>query len=95
MEADASSNPYNKTLKITDFDQVREHNSTKTMSLAGTCCWMAPEVLTAAMFSKSSDVWRQVVLFYLYRFSDILFVNELLGYVLLDKYSSALLPFLC
>ena len=70
MESDAPSNSHNKTLKITDFDQVREHNSTKTMSNAGTCCWMAPEVLTTVTFSKASDVWRQVVLFY---FASIVF----------------------
>ena len=66
MEADSSSNPYNKTLKITDFDQIREHDGTKTMTRAGSCAWMAPEVLTEERFSKTSDVWRQVVLFHCY-----------------------------
>lgn len=58
MEADASSNPCNKTLKITDFDQIREYDGTQTMSRAGTYKWMAPEVLTEQKFSKASDVWR-------------------------------------
>lgn len=57
MEAGASSNPYNKTLKITDFDQIREHECTQTMSAAGTYAWTAPEVFIEGKFSKFSDVW--------------------------------------
>ena len=70
MEADASSNPYNKTLKITDFDQVREIDGTmtKTMSTSGTCCWAAPEVLVQEKFSKASDVRRQAILFLIFFF---------------------------
>lgn len=46
-----------KTLKITDFDQIREHDHTTTMSGAGTYAWMAPEVIIKKHFSKASDIW--------------------------------------
>ena len=46
------------TLKIADFDEVRDHDHTVTMSLVGTVAYMAPEVLTEQRFSKGSDVWR-------------------------------------
>ena len=45
-------------LKITDFDEVKEHDHTTTMSLVGTAAYMAPEVLATQRFSKASDVWR-------------------------------------
>jgi len=45
-------------LKITDFDDVKEHKQTATMSFRGTVAFGAPEVLTAHRFSKASDVWR-------------------------------------
>lgn len=47
-------------LKITDFDDVSQHENTVTMSLTGTAAYMAPEVLENQRFSKSSDVWRWV-----------------------------------
>ena len=47
-----------KTLKITDFDQIKEYDHTTTMSGAGTYAWMAPEVIFKKRFSKASDVWR-------------------------------------
>jgi len=46
------------TLKITDFDDAREHKQTTTMSFRGTAAYGAPEVLTTERFSKASDVWR-------------------------------------
>src|SRR6218665_3119376 len=46
------------TLKITDFDAVKEHDHTTTLSFVGTCAYMAPEVLVDQRFSKASDVWR-------------------------------------
>lgn len=62
MEADPPSNLCNTTLKITDFDQIREKDGTMTMSTAGTPAWTAPEVFNEERFSKASDVWRQVAL---------------------------------
>lgn len=48
-------------LKIADFDDLKEHDHTATMSgLRGTWPYMAPEVLADERFSKGSDVWRQV-----------------------------------
>lgn len=47
-----------KTLKITDFDCIKDHHRTVVMSLKGTITWMAPEVLSKHEFSKASDVWR-------------------------------------
>lgn len=58
MEPDAATNPCGKTLKIIDFDQIREHDQTASMSSAGTAAWTAPEVLEFNSFSKSSDVYR-------------------------------------
>ena len=55
----------NKTLKITDFGLAREINHTTHMSNAGTYAWMAPEVIKNSLFSKSSDVWRWVVIYWL------------------------------
>lgn len=49
-----------KTLKITDFGLAREVYKTTKMSAAGTYAWMAPEVISKSMYSKSSDVWRYV-----------------------------------
>lgn len=46
-----------KTLKITDFDCIRDHHYTIVMSFKGTYAWMAPEVRKNATFSKASDVW--------------------------------------
>ena len=46
------------TLKIADFDEVREHDHTTTMSVAGTCANMASEVINHERFSKASDEWR-------------------------------------
>lgn len=46
------------TLKIADFDNVREHVDTMIMSIEGTVAYMAPEVLTTDRFSKASDIWR-------------------------------------
>ena len=46
------------TLKITDFDAVKERDHTTTLSFVGTCAYMAPEVLVDQRFSKASDVWR-------------------------------------
>ena len=55
-------NPYVvTTLKIADFDDIKEHDHTTTMSgLVGTCAYMAPEVLRYQQFSKTSDLWRCV-----------------------------------
>ena len=51
--------PHTKmTLKIADFDEVKDHDHTMTMSVVGTVAYMAPEVITEQMFSKGSDVWR-------------------------------------
>ena len=58
MELDAATNPYGKTLKIIDFDQIRECDHTTVTSQAGTANWMAPEVLRTAYYSPASDVWR-------------------------------------
>ena len=58
MEPDAANDPFKKTLKIIDFDQIRECDHTTATSYAGTANWMAPEVLHSAKFSKASDVWR-------------------------------------
>lgn len=49
-------------LKISDVDEISEHEYTVTMSLTGTKSYIAPEVLTMQKFSKSSDVWRSVSL---------------------------------
>lgn len=49
-------------LKITDFDDVKEHTHTTTMSVRGTCAYMAPEVLEKQWVSKASDVWSYGVL---------------------------------
>lgn len=46
------------TLKITDFDTIKELHQTITLSFKGTIAWMAPEVLTEEKFSRKSDVWR-------------------------------------
>ena len=46
------------TLKIADFDEVRDYDHTMTMTLVGTVAYMAPEVVTEQRFSKGSDVWR-------------------------------------
>ena len=46
------------SLKIGDFDEVKDHDHTTTMSLAGTVAYMAPEVIVEQRFSKGSDVWR-------------------------------------
>lgn len=48
------------TLKITDFDTIKELHQTTTLSMKGTVAWMAPEVLTELRFSQKSDVWRLV-----------------------------------
>lgn len=61
MEGIANGDVCGKTLKITDFDQIKEYDHTTTMSGAGTYAWMAPEVFTKRHFSKASDVWRQVL----------------------------------
>lgn len=58
MERDATSNPEGKKLKITDFDHVRKHECTKTMSKFGTYSWMSFEVIETEKFSKKSDVYR-------------------------------------
>ena len=51
--------PYSKmSLKIGDFDEVKDHDHTMTMSLVGTVAYMAPEVIVKQRFSKGSDVWR-------------------------------------
>ena len=51
--------PHTKmTLKIADFDEVKDHNHTTTMSFVGTVAYMAPEVIVSQRFSKGSDVWR-------------------------------------
>ena len=52
-----------KTLKITDFGLAREATHTTRMSAAGTYAWMAPEVIKSSLYSKSSDVWRFVIIF--------------------------------
>ena len=49
------------SLKIGDFDEVKDHDHTMTMSFVGTVAYMAPEVLATKRFSKGSDVWRQVL----------------------------------
>jgi len=46
------------TLKIADFDEVKDHDHTMTMSFVGTVAYMAPEVMVTQRFSKGSDVWR-------------------------------------
>jgi len=46
------------TLKIADFDEVKDHDHTTTMSFVGTVAYMAPEVIVEQRFSKGSDVWR-------------------------------------
>lgn len=51
------------TLKITDFDTIKELHHTTTLSFKGTVAWMAPEVLTEERFSPKSDVWRLVHFF--------------------------------
>lgn len=48
------------TLKITDFDTIKELHQTMSLSFKGTFAWMAPEVLTEQRFSQNSDVWRLV-----------------------------------
>lgn len=49
------------TLKISDFDDIKTHDHTITMSaLTGTCAYMAPEVSGCQRVSKKSDVWRLV-----------------------------------
>jgi len=59
LEPIRGNNLSNKTLKITDFGLAREISHTPKMShTAGTCAWMAPEVVTGSRFTKSSDVWR-------------------------------------
>lgn len=58
MEPGGATNLHEKTLKITDFEQVRESDRTTTMSRVGTYAWMAPEVIITERFSKASDVWR-------------------------------------
>lgn len=60
MEPDAASYPYGKTLKITDFDHIRELDDTRTMTQFGTYAWMAFEVIDKSKFSKKSDVYRSV-----------------------------------
>lgn len=60
MEPGSDYQPYGKTLKITDFDEVREHDHTTVMSGVGTYAYMAPEVIKDSTFSKTSDVWRWV-----------------------------------
>ena len=51
--------PHTKmTLKIADFDEVKGHDHTTTMSFAGTVAYMAPEVIKEQRFLKDSDVWR-------------------------------------
>ena len=49
------------TLKIADFDELKDHDHTVTMSLVGTYAYMAPEVIVKQRFSKGSDVWRSVL----------------------------------
>lgn len=46
------------TLRIADFDEIKEIGGTTTMSFRGTLAWMAPEVLQDERFSKASDVYR-------------------------------------
>lgn len=46
------------TLKIADFDEIKEIVHTTRMSFRGTIAWMAPEVLADEKFSKASDVYR-------------------------------------
>ena len=60
-EVDKGDSLRYKTLKITDFGLARESKQTIDnirMSAAGTWAWMAPEVIKASRFSKSSDIWR-------------------------------------
>ena len=64
MESDAC-NACDRTIKITDFDQIRGQDHTIT-KFVGTYAWMAPEVMIDETCSKMSDVWRWVlVLLYL------------------------------
>lgn len=59
MEPFDSAHPHKEmTLKITDYDDAREHKRTTTMSFSGTVAYMAPEVLKTERFSKASDIWR-------------------------------------
>jgi len=60
MEPDAATDLNKKTLKIIDFDQMRDFDHTIAMSVVGAFAWMAPEVLASAYFSKASDAWRWV-----------------------------------
>ena len=61
MEPFDTGNPHvMMILKITDFDEIKIHDHTTTMSFVGTCAYMAPEVLRAQRFSKASDIWRLV-----------------------------------
>ena len=46
------------TLKIADFDKVKYHDHTVTMSSVRTVAYMEPEVIKEQRFSKDSDVWR-------------------------------------
>jgi len=44
-------------VKVADFGLARLDNSSRTMSLAGTPMWMAPEVLSSLHYSIAADVY--------------------------------------
>ena len=46
------------TLKIADFDEIKDHDHATAMSFVRTVAYMAPEVIVEERFSKGSDVWR-------------------------------------
>ena len=47
-----------KTLKIADFEEIKNHDHTTAMSFVGTVAYMAPEAIVKERFCKGSDVWR-------------------------------------